>query len=57
MEAGGLSLVTMAEEQPEDPYARCERNLLEHINTMHEAVEVRLDVLEEQVSGKSGALF
>ena len=42
-----VSLVTMEE----DPFANCEKNLLEHIMNMQDKLEERLDLVEEQVVG------
>lgn len=35
-----------------DPYVNCEKNLLHHIIKMQSVLDERLDLIEEQVSGK-----
>ena len=39
--------------QEEDPFANCEKNLLEHIMNTQDRIEARLDAVEEQVAGRS----
>ena len=39
-------------ETHEEMLARCEENLLRHINGMHDSIEEQLDMIETQVAGK-----
>lgn len=34
-----------------DPFVHCERHLLEHVMTMQDRVEARMDSIEDQVTG------
>ena len=36
----------------EEPFVSCEHNLLGHVSDMQDNVESRLDLIEEQISGK-----
>ena len=42
-----VSVVTV----DEDPFANCEKNLLEHIMNMQDRIDNRLDLIEDQVTG------
>ncbi len=41
----------------EDPFANCEKNLLEHVMNMQDKIEGRLDLVDEQVAGWSFVQF
>ena len=39
-------------ENEEDNIANCEKNLLEHIMTMQDKIEERMNAMEEQITGE-----